>query len=326
MMPSETLLDIADLKVEFRTGRGVVQAVRGASFSVARGETLAIIGESGSGKSVTARAVLGILQSPPAFITGGSIRYDGMDLLSLARAERRKLQGDRISMVYQDALAALNPVYPIGWQMAELFKVHRGMDAKKAYAEAGELLARVGIPNPRERLKQYAHQFSGGMRQRVMIAMAVALKPDLLLADEPTTALDVTVQAQVLELLAEIKRETGLALALITHNVAVAAEVADRILVMYAGRPVEIGGTSDLLNTPRHPYSKALVDLAANANDVAQAPIPGAPPDMVAPPKGCAFHPRCPMAQAICRAEDPPLRHIAGGQWSACHFAELVSA
>jgi oligopeptide transport system ATP-binding protein len=321
----DELLAVENLEVQFRTGRGVVQAVRGTSFTVAKGETLAIIGESGSGKSVTARVILGILQSPPGFVTGGAVRYHGENFLDKTPEERRKIQGDRIAMVFQDALAALNPVFPIGWQIAELFRVHRGMSKADGYKQAVKLLARVGIPNPEERVKQYAHQFSGGMRQRVMIAMAIALEPDLLLADEPTTALDVTVQAQVMQLLAQLKEETGMALMLITHNVAVAAEVADRVAVMYAGRVVEVGTVDTVLQRPGHPYSRALIDLAMHVSDVGQAPIPGSPPDMIRPPKGCAFHPRCPMARDICKHDDPALRILASGQQSACHFAEEVS-
>jgi len=319
------LISVKGLEVEFRTARGTVRAVRGVDMVLRKGETLAVIGESGSGKSVTARAILGILQTPPAYIAGGSIQFKGRDLLRISEKERRSIQGARIAMVFQDALAALNPLLPVGWQIAELFKVHRSLPMWKGYEEAIELLRRTGIPSPEERVNQYPHQFSGGMRQRVVIALAIALSPDILLADEPTTALDVTVQAQVMHLLAKLRSEAGLALLLITHNIAIAAEVADRVAVMYAGRVIEEGPTADVLKRPTHPYTAALASLASDAITGVQAPIPGSPPDLAAIPSGCAFHPRCEMARDVCRQVDPALRTIRQGQRSACHFAEEVS-
>jgi peptide/nickel transport system permease protein len=319
-------LAVQGLQVEFHTRRGVVRAVRGLNLTLRRGETLAIIGESGSGKSVTARAILGILPSPPAFVTGGSIRLGGRDMLKMSHAERRSVQGDRVAMVFQDALAALNPVFTIGWHIAELLRIHRGLPFQRGYARAVELLRDVGIPNPEQRVNEYAHQFSGGMRQRAMIALAIALEPDVLLADEPTTALDVTVQAQIMQLLAKLRREKGMALALITHDIAVASEVADRIVVMYAGRVVESGSVRDILVQPRHPYTRALVALARNETARGRAPIQGTPPDMAAVAPGCAFAPRCPMAAERCRSEDPALRAVGAAQMSACHFAERVGA
>jgi oligopeptide transport system ATP-binding protein len=319
------VLSIKGLEIEFRTGRGTVRAVRGIDLVLGRRETLAVIGESGSGKSVTARAVLGILESPPGYVVGGAINFEGRDLLQMSHRERRTIQGSRIAMVFQDALAALNPLFPVGWQIAELFSIHRGLSMAEGHARAVELLRRIGIPSPEQRANQYPHQFSGGMRQRVVIAMAVALGPDILLADEPTTALDVTVQAQVMQLLAQLRDETGLSLMLITHNIAIAAEVADRVAVMYAGRVVEIGATRDMLKRPAHPYTAALVSLAVNTTSGAQAPIPGAPPDPAMLPSGCAFHPRCSLAREICRQVDPVLRQIRAGQQSACHFAEGVT-
>jgi oligopeptide transport system ATP-binding protein len=316
------VLEVEDLAIEFRTVRGRVQAVRGVDLAVARGETLAVLGESGSGKSVTARAILGILQSPPGHVTGGSMRYDGRDLLRMGPEERRRIQGEGIAMVFQDALAALNPVYPVGWQIAECFSIHRGLPMKEGWKKAAELLRHVGIPQPEQRAKEYAHQFSGGMRQRAMIALAIALEPDVLLADEPTTALDVTVQAQIMQLLARLRRETGMALVLITHDIAVAAEVADRVAIMYAGRIVETGSALEVLRRPAHPYTKALLSLHAGDGE-ARRPIPGAPPDMAAVPPGCAFHPRCPYAREVCSKDDPALRPV-GAQQSACHFAEEV--
>jgi oligopeptide transport system ATP-binding protein len=231
-------LEVKDLRVEFRTRNGVAKAVNGVSFSLQAGETLAILGESGCGKSVTAQAIMGILDSPPGFITGGEIRYRGVDLLKLPESERRKVRANKIAMIFQDALSALNPVFTVGFQLGELFRKHRGMSRKDAKAKAIELLDMVKIPAARQRVNNYPHQFSGGMRQRVMIAMALALDPEVLIADEPTTALDVTVQAQIMSLLAELQRERNMGLVLITHDMGVVADVADRIAVMYAGRVV----------------------------------------------------------------------------------------
>jgi oligopeptide/dipeptide ABC transporter ATP-binding protein len=322
--PAETILDVRDLHVVFHTVRGRVQALRGVNLSLRRGETLAVLGESGSGKSVTAQVVLGILQSPPGHIERGAILFGKQDMTKLDDRAKSKIQGDRMSMVFQDALAALNPVFTVGWQIAELFKNHRQLSMKEGRIRAVELLRRVGIPNPERRVDDFPHQFSGGMRQRAMIAMALALEPDLVLADEPTTALDVTVQAQILQLLARMRRETGMALMLITHDIAVAAEIADRIAIMYAGRIVEVGSTRQILRGASHPYTQALIDLMAAEAGEGGKPIPGYPPDMISPPVGCAFHPRCPYARPICSSEDPQLRPIAGDQSAACHFAKEV--
>lgn len=320
---TESILDVDGLRVEFRTAKSIARALRGVSFSVSRGETLVIVGESGSGKSVTAETILGILASPPGHVAGGSIRFAGRELLSMPPAERREIQGDRIAMVFQDALAALNPVFSIGWQIAELFRVHRGLSMREGTRRAVELLRRVEIPNPEERARQFAHQLSGGMRQRVMIAMAIALEPDVLLADEPTTALDVTVQAQIMQLLARLRRETGMALVLITHDIAMASEVGDRIAVMYGGRIVETGAMADILARPAHPYTLALVTLAREEQTGERRPIKGSPIDLTRIPPGCSFRARCSFAIQRCAAEDPLLRTV-GRNSVACHRAEDV--
>jgi len=319
----EPLLVVDDLRVNFEMGETSVYAVRGLSFSMNRGEVVAVIGESGSGKSVTIKTILGTLQMPPGRLLSGSVRFDGEELLTMAPRARRSLQGDRIAMVFQDALAALNPVYTIGWQIAEIFHVHRGMPMSAGMRAAGELLQLVGIPNATQRVNEYAHQFSGGMRQRVMIAMSIALRPQLLLADEPTTALDVTVQAQIMQLLARLSAETELAMLLVTHNIAIAAEVADRFLVMYAGSIVEMGSADKIIAAPAHPYTKALVDLATREDVI--DPIPGAPPDLRKAIDGCAFEPRCPFATEICRRVDPELRHVQVRQSVACHHSERLA-
>ncbi|GAA4902261.1 ABC transporter ATP-binding protein [Streptomyces coeruleoprunus] len=251
------LLEVRDLHVEFRTRDGVASAVNGVSYAVDAGETLAVLGESGSGKSVTAQAVMGILDMPPGRITGGEILFQGRDLLTLKEEERRGIRGAEMAMIFQDALSALNPVLTVGDQLGEMFVVHRGMSKKDARARAVELMDRVRIPAAKERVGQYPHQFSGGMRQRIMIAMAMALEPALIIADEPTTALDVTVQAQVMELLAELQRELRMGLILITHDLGVVADVADRIAVMYAGKIVETAPVHDIYRAPAHPYTQA---------------------------------------------------------------------
>ncbi|MGH3711993.1 MAG: ABC transporter ATP-binding protein [Micromonosporaceae bacterium] len=337
MDPKATLLDVRDLKVEFRTRYGIANAVNGVSFSVEAGETLAILGESGCGKSVTAQAVMGIIDTPPGFVTGGEVLYRGVDLLKVSVEERRKARANNIAMVFQDALSALNPVFSVGFQLGELFRVHRGMSRSEARKKAIESLDLVKIPAARQRVNDYPHQFSGGMRQRVMIAMALALDPDVLIADEPTTALDVTVQAQVMNLLAELQRERNMGMILITHDMGVVADVADRITVMYAGRAVERAAVYDIYSTPAHPYTKALlesiprVDLKGQQLNV----IKGLPPALTNLPPGCNFAPRCRFAKDRCRSELPPLYPIEGHgpadskgnpRASACHYWEEVIA
>ncbi|MQY34980.1 Oligopeptide transport ATP-binding protein OppD [Streptomyces sp. RB17] len=316
------LLEVRDLCVEFRTRDGVAHAVNGVSYEVDAGETLAVLGESGSGKSVTAQAVMGILDMPPGRITGGQILFQGKDLLKLKEEERRKIRGAGMAMIFQDALSALNPVLSVGDQLGEMFVVHRGMSRKHARGRAVELMERVRIPGAAQRVRDYPHQFSGGMRQRIMIAMALALEPALIIADEPTTALDVTVQAQVMELLAELQREYHMGLILITHDLGVVADVADRIAVMYAGKIVESAPVRDIYKAPAHPYTRGLLDSIPRLDQKGQQlyAIKGLPPNLVHIPPGCSFHPRCPMARDVCRTDEPPLYEVSGTRGSACHF------
>ncbi|WP_243789978.1 ABC transporter ATP-binding protein [Saccharopolyspora gloriosae] len=318
------LLDVEDLHVEFRTRDGVAKVLNGVSYHVNAGETLAVLGESGSGKSVTAQTVMGILDTPPGFVTGGAIRYDGEDLLTATEDRRRQLRGESMSMIFQDALSALNPVYTVGFQIAEQLRTRRGMSRKDATARAVELLDQVKIPNAKQRVKEYPHQFSGGMRQRAMIAMSLALDPQLLIADEPTTALDVTVQAQIMDLLDELRRDRGMGLILITHDLGVVAEVADRIVVMYAGRIVESADAYGLYRQPGHPYTEGLMRSIPRLDLKGQdlETIKGLPPNLMKIPSGCPFHPRCPRAQDQCREQVPEQHQLGSGRTSACHFAE----
>ena len=320
------LLQVADLHVEFRTRDGVATAINGVSFKLHQGESLAILGESGSGKSVTAQAIMGILDMPPAVIPAGQIRYCGHDLLTMPDEQRRKTRGPELSMVFQDALSSLNPVFPVGWQIAEMFRVHRGMNKADAMDRAVKLMQRVQIPAAKERVKAYPHQFSGGMRQRIMIAMAIALDPAVLIADEPTTALDVTVQAQIMQLLQELQEERQMGLILITHDLGVVADVADKIAVMYAGRIVERADVYDLYRQPAHPYTQGLLESIPRLDQKGQqlSAIGGLPPNLMRIPQGCAFNPRCKFAQDVCREDRPALREVAPGRESACHFAEEI--
>ena len=323
------LLSVADLRVEFRTAAGVITPVDGVGFDVAPGETLAILGESGSGKSVTAQAVMGLLPRPAGRVAGGSIRYDGVDVLTQPPAAVRRLRGPEMAMVFQDPLSSLNPVFRVGAQIGEMFRRHRGASRREARTAAIDLMQRVGIPAAAERVDDYPHQFSGGMRQRVMIAMAIALNPRLLIADEPTTALDVTVQAQVMALLASLQEEYGMAMVLITHDLGVVADVADRVLLMYAGRVAETGRIREVYERPAHPYAAGLMASlpSATSDQERLTPIAGAPPNIAELPPGCPFHPRCPYAIARCTGEVPLLRTPAGmpgNRAAACHRAEEV--
>jgi oligopeptide transport system ATP-binding protein len=318
------LLAVDDLFVEFRTRDGVARVLNGVSYSVDAGETLAVLGESGSGKSVTAQAVMGILDVPPAVVTGGEIRYRGENLLAASEDRRTEVRARGIAMVFQDALSALNPVFTVGFQIEEQLRVRLGMTRKEARARAIELLDLVRIPHARRRVRQYPHEFSGGMRQRAMIAMSLALDPEVLIADEPTTALDVTVQAQIMDLLAEIQAERHMGLVLITHDLGVVAEVADRIAVMYAGRIVEHADAVALYRRPGHPYTAALMNSLPRL-DLKGAElntIKGLPPSLLNIPPGCPFHPRCLMAQDLCRTDMPTGHRLGLGRTSACHFAE----
>jgi len=323
---SAALLQVKDLEVEFRTRNGVAKAVQGVSFEVNEGETLAILGESGSGKSVTAQAIMGIIDSPPGFISGGQVLYKGVDLLKISEEERRKVRANRIAMIFQDALSALNPVFTVGFQLGELFRKHRGMSRADAKKRSIDLLDLVRIPAAAQRVNDYPHQFSGGMRQRVMIAMALALDPEVLIADEPTTALDVTVQAQIMKLLADLQAERNMGLILITHDMGVVADVADRISVMYAGRIVESAPVNDIYANPSHPYTKALLESIPRVDMKGQqlSAIKGLPPSLTNIPPGCAFNPRCRYARDVCRTDAPPLYQVQPDILSACHFWKEV--
>jgi oligopeptide transport system ATP-binding protein len=321
--PSAPLLEVRNLYVEFRTNAGVARAVNGASFRLQPSETLAILGESGCGKSVTAQAIMGILDTPPGYVTAGEVRYRGLDLLKLPENQRRKVRANKIAMIFQDALSALNPVYTVGFQLGEVFRVHRGMSRADARKRAIELLDLVKIPAARQRVNDYPHQFSGGMRQRVMIAMALALDPEVLIADEPTTALDVTVQAQIMRLLQELQREREMGLILITHDMGVVADVADRISVMYAGKVVEEAPVYDIYARPAHPYSRALLESIPRLDLKGQRlnAIKGLPPNLTNIPPGCAFSPRCRFAQDVCRTDPAPEAYpVATNRTARCHF------
>jgi peptide/nickel transport system ATP-binding protein len=322
-MNSPTLLRVRDLRVRFHGDEGAVRAVDGVDLDVAAGERVGIVGESGSGKSALALAVLGLLP-PSATVAAGAIEFEGRDLLRMAPRERRRLRGDRIAMVFQDPMTSLNPYLTVGEQVAEPLVVHGKMRPREARERAADLLARVGIADPRRRLRSWPHEMSGGMRQRAVIAMALACGPSLLLADEPTTALDVTVQAGVLDLLLDLQEERGMAVVLITHDLGVVARFCGRVAVVYAGRIVERAPTRDLFREPAHPYTRGLLRVIPRA-DVGTAPgrlfaIPGRPPDLAAPIAGCAFAPRCGLATDRCRAESPPLAEVPGapGRARAC--------
>ncbi|MGI8575587.1 MAG: ABC transporter ATP-binding protein [Egibacteraceae bacterium] len=320
------LLEVRDLHVEFRLRGRTVNAVNGISYTLDEGETLAILGESGSGKSVSAQTIMGILDSPPGFVTKGEILYRGEDLLQQSEKRLRRIRGQKIAMIFQDALTALNPVFRVGWQIGEMYRVHRGASRKEAEEKAIELMDRVRIPSACDRVDNYPHEFSGGMRQRVMIAMALALDPDVLIADEPTTALDVTVQAQIMDLLDDLQDETGMGLILITHDLAVVADVADRLAVMYAGEIVETGDVYDIYRKPAHPYTLGLMHSIPRVTQKGGKldPIVGTPPDLSDIPSGCPFHPRCPYVRERCTNEQPPLYEVETGRGSACHYYEEV--
>ena len=319
---AEPLLEVHDLHVSFPTEDGLVKAVDGISFTVDAGETLGVVGESGSGKSVTFLTVMGLVNSGQARISG-EVLFHGEDLLKVSAEELRMTRGERMSMIFQDPLTALNPVHRVGAQIAEVFLAHDKMDKKDAWAAAVALLERVGIPKPKERAKQYPHEFSGGMRQRAMIAMALALNPDLLIADEPTTALDVTVQAQILDLIDRLKDEFNAAVVIITHDLGVVAEHCDDIMVMYGGRAVEKGNRDDIYYDSQHPYTWGLLGSIArlDAVEARLRPIDGLPPSLINIPSGCAFHPRCPHVMDICRTEIPELIPSDGHHESACHLS-----
>jgi peptide/nickel transport system ATP-binding protein len=320
---AERLLDIRGLKTYFATDDGMVQAVDGVDLSIDRGETLGVVGESGSGKTVTAMSVLKLIAMPPGRIVGGQILWRGRDLVPLGPREMQKIRSKEIAIVFQEPMTSLNPVYTVGDQIAEVIRLHEGLSKRGALERTVEMLRLVHIPNAERRVKDYPHQFSGGMRQRVMIAMALSCNPALLIADEPTTALDVTIQAQILDLLAEMKSRLGMAVMLITHAMGVVAETAQRVVVMYAGKVVEEAPVRELFAHPRHPYTQGLIrsipriDTAATRKPRLEA-IAGVVPSLLGPPPGCRFAPRCRFASAICREAVPPLREVAPGHKVAC--------
>jgi len=323
------LLRVDNLHVQFSTRDGIVRAVNGMTFDLSEGETIAILGESGSGKSVTAQAIMGILDPEVASIPSGSITFRGEELVGLSERKHRKLRGTAIAMIFQDALSALNPVICVGDQVAEMFRVHAGASRKAAKQQAIEVMGHVGIPAAAQRYGDYPHQFSGGMRQRIMIAMMIALKPAVLIADEPTTALDVTVQAQIMDLLKELQRETGTGLILITHDLGVVASVAERIVVMYSGRVMEQGDVDSMYAHPANPYTIGLLDSIPRLDArVGRLPaIPGLPPNLLSVPSGCPFHVRCIRAEDRCRVDPvPSLVEVGPAHLSACWFAEEVYA
>jgi oligopeptide/dipeptide ABC transporter ATP-binding protein len=321
------VLDVKDLTVEFPTDDGIVHAVRGVSFTLEPGQVLGIVGESGSGKSVTSLAVMGLL--PRSARVRGEVSFQGRNLLKLPDKEQAKIRGKQIAMIFQDPMTSLNPVYTVGWQLQEAILAHQDIGKGKAWDRAVELLDLVGIPNARDRAKNYPHEFSGGMRQRAVIAMAMTNDPDVIIADEPTTALDVTVQAQVLDTLERVQENTSAGIVLITHDLGVVAGMADKVLVMYAGKPVEVGDTDAIYYGPRMPYTLGLLGSLPRLDargDEALTPIRGAPPSLINLPPGCPFSPRCPMSRPNCDTDEPELRPVAGlDHVAACHYAEELA-
>ena len=317
----ENILQVKDLEISFKTYAGEVQAVRGVSFDLRRGETLAIVGESGSGKSVTAKSIMRLLPAANSLIKGGEITFEGRDILSLYEKQMQEVRGSKIAMVFQDPMTSLDPTMRVGRQITESLKKHLGMSGARASERAVELLEMVGIPNAEDRVRQYPHQFSGGMRQRVVIAIALACDPQILIADEPTTALDVTIQAQILELLRDLQERIGTSVILITHDLGVVAQTAHRVAVMYAGKVIETGTVREIFSNPQMPYTWGLLSsiplpTADRSQDL--IPIPGSPPDMLDPPKGCPFTPRCPYAMQICAEEMPDYTTFSAEHRAAC--------
>ena len=321
MSDATPLLDVKGLRTEFRSGGSSFAAVDGISFSLAPGETLGIVGESGCGKSVTSLSIMRLVPNPPGRITSGEIRLEGRNLLDLPESDMRAVRGDDIAMIFQEPMTSLNPVQTVGEQIVEAVQLHRPLGAAEARARALEMLRLVKIPSPETRLDEYPHQLSGGMRQRVMIAMALACRPELLIADEPTTALDVSIQDQILKLMRGLQQEIGMSIMFITHDLGVVAELCSHVLVMYGGLIMEEAGIYDIFERPRHPYTMGLMaSMPGLHQDKGKRlqPIPGSPPDMIHPPKGCPFAPRCPYTRRICRAEAPPYVRVSAGHRSMC--------
>ena len=319
----EPLLEVKDLKVHFKTDDGIVKAVDGVTYSIEPGETLGIVGESGSGKSVCSLTVMGLTDPKYADISG-EVLFRGVDLLKLPPDEMRLIRGAKISMIFQDPMTSLHPFYKVGDQISEAIRQHQDITKKEAFGQAVEMLGKVNIPRPEERAKQYPHEFSGGMRQRAMIAMALALNPDLLIADEPTTALDVTVQAQILDLIDRLKDEFNAAVIIITHDLGVVAEHCDNIQVMYAGKAAEFGNTDDIYYRPLHPYTWGLLRSIPRLDESEKEPlhpIQGMPPSLINVPSGCSFHPRCPYVMDVCKTDVPALQPVDGHHASACHLS-----
>ncbi|MDF2626173.1 MAG: oligopeptide transporter ATP-binding protein [Symbiobacteriaceae bacterium] len=320
---SEKLVDIRNLKTYFYTEDGVVPAVDGVDLYVKRGETLGVVGESGCGKSVTSLSVMRLIASPPGKIVDGEILFEGEDLVKKSEAEMRKIRGNDISMIFQEPMTSLNPVYTIGDQIGEAIVLHQGLSKKEALEKAIEMLRLVGIPLPERRVHEYPHQLSGGMRQRVMIAMALSCNPKLLIADEPTTALDVTIQAQILELMKKLKKELGMAIMLITHDLGVVAEMCERVVVMYGGKVVEEGDAVSIFKSPLHPYTEGLLNSIPRMDEDVDRlhVIEGVVPNPLHLPEGCRFHPRCPYAIEKCKNTQPPLEQVAPGRYVACFLS-----
>ena len=316
------LLEIRNLCTHFKTPHGTVRAVDDVSLDVGSGEVLGIVGESGCGKSVLSLSILQLLPMPPTIFAGGSIIFEGRDLLRATAEEVRKIRGNRISMIFQEPMSALNPVFTIGNQLSEVFRVHESLGGSEALAKSVAMLEKVGVPAPHRRVREYPYQLSGGMRQRVMIAIALACRPALLIADEPTTALDVTIQAQILDLMGQLRAELGTAIVIISHDLGVIAETADRVAVMYTGQIMESADTLSLFDTPLHPYTrglmKAIPSLVAGADQAELYEIAGVVPSLLDLPTGCPFNPRCPQVDEICRREKPTLREVADGHRVAC--------
>ncbi len=321
---AQPLLKVEDLRVEFQTRRGAATVLNGVDFHIRGGETLCVVGESGCGKSMTALALLRLIPSPPGRISSGRVLFQGEDLLRASEDRMREVRGNRISMIFQEPMTSLNPVFSVGNQIGESLRLHAGLDARQARERSIEMLRQVGIPAPEQRVDEYPHQLSGGMRQRVMIAMALACRPDILIADEPTTALDVTVQAQIFDLLRDLQRENGTAVMLITHDMGAVAEMADRVMVMYAGRVIEQGTTEEVLGKPLHPYTQGLIDCLPELGSSQRSErdelveIPGVVPSIWSLGTGCAFRERCKHAMPRCAEQVPPLMHTEGGHAAAC--------
>jgi oligopeptide/dipeptide ABC transporter ATP-binding protein len=329
--PGNVVLSVEGLRTEFQTSDGVAVAVDGVSLEARRGETLAIVGESGSGKSVTALSIMRLIPTPPGRIAGGEIRYGDLDLSAISERDIEKIRGNNISMIFQEPMTSLNPVLSIGRQMTEAIETHMGLDRQAARLRAADMLRRVNIPDPEKRLRQYPHQLSGGMLQRVMIAMALSCDPEILIADEPTTALDVTIQSQILDLMRDLQRDFEAAIILITHDMGVVAEMADRVIVMYAGRKVEEASVAEIFARPLHPYTRGLLRALpvlgrpSTGDTVRLEEIPGIVPALTDLPVGCRFAPRCAFATDTCRAEYPPLEKRARGHLAACWHADQIA-